>query len=68
MGSSKKPCLRDEGEELFKSMTAHGGVSMWLKYRDERCENLWLPKLMFATNNRMRYRDQSGALTRRLVD
>jgi hypothetical protein len=38
-----------------------------LKYRDERCENLWFPKLMFATNNRMRYRDQSGALTRRLV-
>ncbi len=59
--------LRDEGEELFKSMTAHGGVSMWLKYRDERSENLWQPKLMFATNNRMRYRDQSGALTRRLV-
>ncbi len=59
--------LRDEGEELFKSMTAHGGVSMWLKYRDERAENAWTPKLLFATNNRMRYRDPSGALTRRLL-
>jgi phage/plasmid-associated DNA primase len=59
--------LRDEGEELFKSMTAHGGVSMWLKYRDERAENIWTPKLLFATNNRMRYRDPSGALTRRLL-
>jgi P4 family phage/plasmid primase-like protien len=59
--------LRDEGEELFKSMTAHGGVSMWLKYRDERAENVWTPKMLFATNNRMRYRDPSGALTRRLL-
>lgn len=59
--------LSGEGEELFKSMTAHGGVSMWLKYQDERDENTWTPKLMFATNNRLRYRDQSGALTRRLL-
>ncbi|MEP7288644.1 MAG: phage/plasmid primase, P4 family [Chloroflexota bacterium] len=59
--------LGGEGEELFKSMTAHGGVSMWLKYQDERDENTWTPKLMFATNNRLRYRDQSGALTRRLL-
>ncbi len=59
--------VRDDGEELFKSMTAHGGVSMWLKYKDERSENAWTPKLMFATNNRMRYRDSSGALTRRLL-
>lgn len=59
--------LSGEGEELFKSMTAHGGVSMWLKYQDERAENTWTPKLMFATNNRLRYRDQSGALTRRLL-
>lgn len=48
-------------------MTAHGGVSMWLKYQDERDENTWTPKLMFATNNRLHYRDQSGALTRRLL-
>ncbi|MHB8751476.1 MAG: DNA primase family protein, partial [Aggregatilineales bacterium] len=59
--------VRDEGEEIFKSMSAHGGVSMWLKYRDERAENTWTAKLMFATNNRMRYRDPSGALTRRLL-
>ena len=59
--------LRDEGEDLFKSMTAHGGVSMWLKYRNERPENLWTAKLLFATNNKMRYRDPSGALTRRLL-
>ncbi len=48
-------------------MTSHGGVSMWLKYQDEREENTWTPKLMFATNNRLRYRDQSGALTKRLL-
>jgi len=48
-------------------MTAHGGVSMWLKYQDERDENTWTPKLILATNNKLRYRDQSGALTRRLV-
>jgi P4 family phage/plasmid primase-like protien len=59
--------LQGEGEELFKSMTSHGGVSMWLKYQDEREENTWTPKLMFATNNRLRYRDQSGALTKRLL-
>jgi len=59
--------LTGEGEEMFKSMTAHGGVSMWLKYQDERDENTWTPKLMFATNNRLHYRDQSGALTRRLL-
>jgi len=59
--------LQGEGEELFKSMTSHGGVSMWLKYQDEREENVWTPKLMFATNNRLRYRDQSGALTKRLL-
>jgi len=59
--------IRDDGEELFKSMTAHGGVPMWLKYRDERSFNVWTPKLMFATNNKMRYRDPSGALTRRLL-
>ena len=44
--------LSGEGEELFKSMTAHGGVSMWLKYQDERDENTWTPKLMFATMGR----------------
>ena len=59
--------LKDEREEMFKSMTAHGGVSMWLKYQDERDENTWTPKLILATNNKLRYRDQSGALTRRLV-
>lgn len=59
--------LQGEGEELFKSMTSHGGVSMWLKYQDEREENTWTPKLLFATNNRLRYRDQSGALTKRLL-
>ena len=59
--------LKDEREEMFKSMTAHGGVSMWLKYQDERDENAWTPKLILATNNKLRYRDQSGALTRRLV-
>ncbi len=59
--------LQGEGEELFKSMTSHGGVSMWLKYQDEREDNVWTPKLMFATNNRLRYRDQSGALTKRLL-
>ncbi len=59
--------LKDEREEMFKSMTAHGGVSMWLKYQDERDENTWTAKLILATNNKLRYRDQSGALTRRLV-
>ena len=54
--------LNGEGEELFKSMTAHGGVSMWLKYQDERDENTWTPKLMFATNNRLHYRDQSAGM------
>jgi len=50
--------LKDEREEMFKSMTAHGGVSMWLKYQDEREENTWAPKLILATNNKVRYRDR----------
>jgi putative DNA primase/helicase len=59
--------VRDEGEDLFKSMTAHGGVAMWHTYQREHADNVWTPKLLFATNNRMRYRDPSGALTRRLL-
>ncbi len=54
-------------EEIFKAMTAHGGVSMRGMNVLEKTDNRWLPKLLMATNEAPRYSDRSGALTERLV-
>lgn len=54
-------------EEAIKAMSAHGGVSMRHLFQRESTDNPWLPKLLMATNERPRYSDRSGALTKRLV-
>jgi putative DNA primase/helicase len=60
--------LRDSrGEDILKTMIAHGGATMKKLYRSEEKQNQWTSKLIFATNNIPRFRDSSGALMRRLV-
>lgn len=59
--------LRDDGEDMFKAMVAHGGVPTRHIYGKERPANTWTAKLLFATNNRLHYTDRSHALTERLI-
>jgi hypothetical protein len=53
-------------EEVFKAMAAHGGVAMRQLWQPHTLENRWGPKLVMATNERPRYSDRTGALSRRL--
>jgi len=67
-------CCADElpsaalrNEEIFKTMTAHGGVGMRGMCRDDEKDNGWKPKFLMAMNDRPEYKDNSGALRERLV-
>jgi phage/plasmid-associated DNA primase len=53
--------LRDE--ELFKTMSAHGGVEMRGMHKDEDTANRWRPKMILAANDRPRYKDVAGAVS-----
>jgi len=55
--------LKDE--ELFKTMSAHGGVEKRGMHKDETTGNRWRPKMILAANDRPRYRDVSGAVKER---
>ncbi len=59
--------LQAEGEDNFKKMTAHGGVSMRYMRQMQTTANRWTPKLLMTTNDAPRYRDSSGALTERFL-
>ncbi|MDP9315573.1 MAG: phage/plasmid primase, P4 family [Chloroflexota bacterium] len=54
-------------EEIFKAMTAHGGVAARRMNVLETLNNRWTSKLLMATNEAPRYADRSGALTQRLI-
>jgi hypothetical protein len=51
--------LRDE--ELFKTMSAHGGVEMRGMHKDEDTANRWRPKLILAANDGPRYKDNEAS-------
>jgi phage/plasmid-associated DNA primase len=57
--------LRDE--ELFKTMSAHGGVEMRGMHKDEDTANRWKPKLILAANDLPRYKDVAGAVKERCI-
>jgi phage/plasmid-associated DNA primase len=57
--------LRDE--ELFKTMSAHGGVEMRGMHKDEDTSNRWRPKMILAANDRPRYKDVAGAVKERCI-
>src|SRR5579884_1733456 len=57
--------LRDE--ELFKTMSAHGGVEMRGMHKDEDTANRWKPKMILAANDRPRYKDVAGAVKERCI-
>jgi hypothetical protein len=57
--------LRDE--ELFKTMSAHGGVEMRGMHKDEDTANRWRPKMILAANDRPRYKDVAGAVKERCI-
>ena len=54
-------------EELLKAMSAHSGVEMRGIGKDEQLSNRWKPKLLMATNEQPRYRDNSSAIKRRAI-
>lgn len=54
-------------EEIIKAMVAHGGVPMRHLWQREAMENRWRPKVLMATNERPRYSDRTGALTKRII-
>jgi phage/plasmid-associated DNA primase/5S rRNA maturation endonuclease (ribonuclease M5) len=55
------------GEELFKSMSAHSGVSQRELYQSELLDNQWVAKMMFSSNSQPTFQDTSGALASRLL-
>ena len=54
-------------EELLKAMSAHSGVEMRGIGKDEHLSNRWKPKLLMATNEQPRYRDNSSAIKERAI-
>jgi hypothetical protein len=62
---SRHEALRDE--ELFKTMSAHGGVEMRGMHKDEDTSNRWRPKMILAANDRPRYKDVAGAVKERCI-
>jgi len=59
--------IRDSGEAIFKSMTAHGGVSTRGMYKSEATDNRWRTKIIMATNDTPRIADRSGAIRERII-
>jgi putative DNA primase/helicase len=57
--------LRDE--ELFKTMTGHGGVEERGIGKDENINNRWSPKLLMSTNDTPHYKDTSSAIKQRAI-
>ena len=57
--------LKDE--ELFKTMSAHGGVEQRGMHKDEDRANRWRPKMILAANDRPRYKDVAGAVKERCI-
>ena len=57
--------LRDE--ELFKTMTGHGGVEERGIGKDENINNRWRPKLLMSTNDTPHYKDTSSAIKQRAI-
>jgi phage/plasmid-associated DNA primase len=55
------------GEQTYKSMSAHGGVSVRGIGRDEVRDNQWRPKLLIACNEAPSFKDMTGAVKRRNI-
>lgn len=61
------PAAALRGEEIFKIMSAHGGVPMRGIGRDDEIDTVWVPKIIMATNNTPSFKDASGAIAERLI-
>lgn len=61
------PSAALRGEEIFKMMSAHGGVPMRGIGRDDATDTTWLAKIIMATNSTPSFKDASGAIANRLV-